>query len=63
MDDLHAPTVQSGPTSQGTTNGSDAKKTFRELVSQKENLEAELSALSSVLDSVWMPYEHVWRHC
>lgn len=51
MDDLHAPTVQSGPTSQGTTNGSDAKKTFRELVSQKENLEAELSALSSVLDS------------
>ncbi|EME46077.1 hypothetical protein DOTSEDRAFT_147988 [Dothistroma septosporum NZE10] len=51
MDDLHAPTVQSGPTSQATTMGVDTKKTFRELVSQKENLEAELSALSSVLDS------------
>lgn len=59
MDDLHAPTVQSGPTSQATTNGTDSKKTFRELASQKENLEAELSALSSVLDSVWRLHGHV----
>ncbi len=52
MDDLHAPTVGSGPTSQRTTNGDEKQQSLQELVSQKENLEAELSALSSVLDSV-----------
>nr|POF05952.1 hypothetical protein CFP56_53339 [Quercus suber] len=52
MDDIHAPTVQSGPTSGPSASASDKKLSFRELVTQKENVEAELSALGSVLDSV-----------
>jgi 26S proteasome non-ATPase regulatory subunit 9 len=52
MDDIHAPTIASGPTSQPTANGTSKKQTLPELSAQKENLEAELSALSSVLDSV-----------
>lgn len=52
MDDLHAPTVASGPTSQGFANGAQPKRSLQELIAQKENIEAELSALGSVLDSV-----------
>jgi len=52
MDDLHAPTIPSGPSSQPTTNGTSKKQSLQELSAQKENLEAELSALGSVLDSV-----------
>ena len=52
MDDLHAPTVASGPTSQAVPNGVLEQQSLQELTAQKENLEAELSALSSVLDSV-----------
>lgn len=52
MDDLHAPTVPSGPSSQPSTNGVEKQQSLQELISQKENLEAELSALGSVLDSV-----------
>lgn len=52
MDDLHAPTVASGPTSQTTTNGTEKELSLQELIAKKENLEAELSALGSVLDSV-----------
>lgn len=52
MDDLHAPTVGSGPTSQAASNSQGSKKSFQELITQKQNLEAELSALGSVLDSV-----------
>ncbi|KAK3705068.1 putative 26S proteasome regulatory subunit [Vermiconidia calcicola] len=51
MDDLHAPTVASGPTSRATANGTSKRLPLQELISQKENLEAELSSLSSVLDS------------
>lgn len=51
MDDLHAPTVGSGPTSSTYTNGTQAKQTLPQLIAEKDNLEAELSALSSVLDS------------
>ncbi|KAM0694828.1 hypothetical protein Q7P36_005184 [Cladosporium allicinum] len=51
MDDIHAPTIASGPTSQPTANGTSKKQTLQDLSAQKENLEAELSALSSVLDS------------
>lgn len=51
MNNLHAPTVSSGPTSHSTSNGTDRKQTLPQLVAQKENVEAELSALSSVLDS------------
>lgn len=53
MDDIHAPTVASGPTSRPTTNGAPRQQSFYELMAQKENLEAELQALGSVLDSVW----------
>ena len=52
MEDLHAPTVASGPTSHAQTNGTEKEPTFQELVAHKENLEAELDALGSVLDSV-----------
>lgn len=52
MDDLHAPTVASGPTSQPTANGTDSKRSLQELIAQKDNVEAELSALGSVLESV-----------
>lgn len=52
MDDLHAPTVASGPTSQGIADGVQPERSLQELIAQKERLEAELSALGSVLDSV-----------
>ena len=52
MDDLHTPTVASGPTSTTSGNVSGSKQTLNELVVQKERIEAELSALGSVLDSV-----------
>lgn len=54
-DDIHAPTVASGPTSQPTANGTASRQSLQELIATKENLEAELSALSSVLDSVRGP--------
>ena len=52
MNDIHAPTVASGPTSHGQTNGVAKEPTFQELVAQKENVEAGLDALGSVLESV-----------
>jgi hypothetical protein len=53
MNNLHAPTVPSGPTSgpQGDRSALD-RLSLMELISRKDNLEAELKALSSVLDSV-----------
>lgn len=52
MDNIHAPTVPSGPTStpQQETDRL-AKLTLTELISKKDDLEAELKALGSVLDS------------
>ncbi|KAK0939815.1 putative 26S proteasome regulatory subunit, partial [Friedmanniomyces endolithicus] len=50
MPDLHAPTVGSGPTSQPTA-GAREQLTLPQLIAKKENLEAELHALGSVLDS------------
>lgn len=58
MDDLHAPTIPSGPSSQPTTNGTSKKQSLQELSAQKENLEAELSALGSVLESVSHSHAH-----
>lgn len=52
MDNIHAPGVESGPTSRPITNGTGPKQSLQELIAKKENLEAELSALGSVLDSV-----------
>lgn len=52
MDDLHTPSVVSGPTS-GASNGV-AKRdmSLTELMAEKDRVQGELSALSSVLDSV-----------
>lgn len=59
MENLHAPTVPSGPTSarQGDASGLE-KLSLMELISRKDNVEGELKALSSVLDSVsfFAPY-------
>jgi 26S proteasome non-ATPase regulatory subunit 9 len=53
MDTLHAPTVPSGPTSNFTQRNGDAgKQSFAELQRKKDDMEAELKALGSVLDSV-----------
>lgn len=54
MENLHAPTVQSGPTSgPASTNGTQTNGlTLAQLQSKKDNLEAEIRALGGVLDSV-----------
>jgi len=54
MESLHAPTVPSGPTSGSAgTNGSQTNGlTFLQLQARKDNIEAELRALGSVLESV-----------
>ena len=53
MDDLHAPTVSSGPTSGGYSNGvSKDQLSLQELIAEKDRAEAELKALGQVLDSV-----------
>jgi 26S proteasome non-ATPase regulatory subunit 9 len=53
MENLHAPTVPSGPTSAPATNGNQtAGLSFAQLQAKKDNLEAEIRALSNVLDSV-----------
>jgi 26S proteasome non-ATPase regulatory subunit 9 len=53
MDDIHTPSVASGPVSSGHTNG-DSKDDMNltKLMEEKDQLESELKALSSVLDSV-----------
>ena len=52
MDNLHAPTIPSGPSSRPLANGNAAHLSFAELSQKKDNLEAELKALGGVLDSV-----------
>jgi len=52
MNNLHAPTVPSGPTTAPATNGNAATLSFAELQKRKDSMEAELTALSGVLDSV-----------
>jgi 26S proteasome non-ATPase regulatory subunit 9 len=55
MDDLHTPTVASGPTSGGYSNGvSKEQLSLQELIAERDRLEAELKALGQVLDSVSM---------
>lgn len=51
MDDLHTPSVVSGPTT-GASNGvAKQDMSLRELMAEKDRVQSELSALSSVLDS------------
>jgi 26S proteasome non-ATPase regulatory subunit 9 len=52
MENLHAPTVPSGPTSVPLTNGTNTGLSLAQLQAKKDNIEAEIRALSSVLDSV-----------
>jgi 26S proteasome non-ATPase regulatory subunit 9 len=53
MDDLHAPTVSSGPTTGGYANGiSKDHLSLQELIAEKGRVETELKALGQVLDSV-----------
>ena len=54
MDDIHTPTVPSGPpTGQRAVNGIDKDKlSLMDLIAEKTRVEEALSALGSVLDSV-----------
>lgn len=53
MNDLHTPSVASGPTSGQRAAGlNNDKLSLLDLISEKQRVESELSALSSVLDSV-----------
>ena len=54
MDDIHTPTVPSGPsTGQRAANGVGKEKlSLMDLVTEKTRVEEELTALGSVLDSV-----------
>ena len=54
MDDIHTPTVPSGPTTgQKAANGVDKDKlSLLDLMDEKTRVEDELTALGSVLDSV-----------
>lgn len=57
-DDIHAPTVASGPTSSGYTNGvPKAQLSLQELIAEKDRVEVELKALGQVLDSVRIPLD------
>lgn len=53
MDDIHAPTVSSGPVTGGYANGVPKEQlSLQELIAEKDRVEAELKALGQVLDSV-----------
>ncbi|KAG9257031.1 uncharacterized protein F5Z01DRAFT_647453 [Emericellopsis atlantica] len=51
MENLHAPTVPSGPTSDAATNGNTTHLSFNQLQCKKNDVEAQLRTLGSVLDS------------
>jgi len=52
MNNLHAPTIPSGPSSVPAANGTNGDLSLKELETKKDGMEAELHALSSVLESV-----------
>jgi 26S proteasome non-ATPase regulatory subunit 9 len=55
MDNIHAPTVSSGPTTGGYTNGVPKEQlSLQELIVERGRVETELKALGQVLDSVRM---------
>jgi len=59
MDNIHAPTIPSGPSSRPLANGNAANLSFAELSQKKCNLEDELKALGGVLDSVSLPIQRI----
>ena len=63
MDDIHTPTVASGPTSgPGSANGIEKEKlSLMDLIDEKTRVEEELSALGSVLDSVYLTFANASR--
>ena len=67
MEDIHTPTVPSGPTTDhGAPNGVEHERlSLMELIAGKDRVEAELSALGSVLDSVCSQILQfgIWRGC
>ena len=54
MDDIHTPTVPSGPTTgqRREGGGGNEKRSLMDLIEEKTRVEEELSALGSVLGSV-----------
>lgn len=50
-ENIHAPTIPSGPTTGGINGTSHTHLSLRELDSRKKDMEAELTALSGVLES------------
>ena len=54
MDDIHTPTVPSGPTTaqRGANGVGKDKLSLMDLIAEKTRVEEELTALGSVLDSV-----------
>lgn len=54
MDDLHTPTVPSGPTSSSVQNGLPKKDlSLTDLITERDRVEGEITALCAVLESVW----------
>jgi 26S proteasome non-ATPase regulatory subunit 9 len=53
MDDIHTPSVASGPTTNGYSNGiATHQLSFNELMAEKSRMEGELTSLGAVLESV-----------
>ena len=55
MDDIHTPTLPSGPTTgqRGEGGGGNEKRSLMDLIEEKTRAEEELSTLGSVLGSVY----------
>ncbi|PNS17353.1 hypothetical protein CAC42_7036 [Sphaceloma murrayae] len=51
MDDIHAPTVSSGPTTQGGSTIDQSRKSLFELMNERDQVQSELFALGAVLES------------
>jgi 26S proteasome non-ATPase regulatory subunit 9 len=52
MDNIHAPTVASGPSSTRTNGAEEENMSLPQLIAKKDRVWSELSALGSILDSV-----------
>lgn len=60
MDDIHMPTVPSGPTTgQRVLQNSNGEQSLMDLMTEKDRVEGELLALGTVLDSVRNKNKHV----